>query len=103
MLLAFLIIAFAIWYRTRTINQPLEKLVDSIQKSQSGVPSSATLPISDTYEIQVLNTSFNRLKNSLKKYAESLQAVTAEKDKIVDEVTFASEIQLNLIPNNKKT
>ncbi len=102
-LLAFLIIAFAIWYRTRTINQPLEKLVDSIQKSQSGVPSSATLPISDTYEIQVLNTSFNRLKNSLKKYAESLQAVTAEKDKIVDEVTFASEIQLNLIPNNKKT
>lgn len=58
----FLIIAFSIWYRTRTINQPLEKLVDSIQKSQSGVPASATLPVSDTYEIQVINTSYNLLK-----------------------------------------
>ena len=101
-LLAFLIIAIAIWYRTRTINQPLERLIQSIEKSQSGVPATATLPDSDTYEIQVLNTNFNRLKNSLKKYAESLQEVTAEKDQIMDEVTFASEVQLNLIPNNQK-
>ncbi|HPW25402.1 MAG TPA: phosphoserine phosphatase, partial [Candidatus Syntrophosphaera thermopropionivorans] len=101
-LLAFLIIAIAIWYRTRTINQPLERLIQSIEKSQSGVPATATLPDSDTYEIQVLNTNFYRLKNSLKKYAESLQEVTAEKDQIMDEVTFASEVQLNLIPNNQK-
>ncbi|HOR30532.1 MAG TPA: hypothetical protein PLW71_03935, partial [Candidatus Syntrophosphaera thermopropionivorans] len=47
-LLAFLIIAIAIWYRTRTINQPLERLIQSIEKSQSGVPATATLPDSDT-------------------------------------------------------
>jgi sigma-B regulation protein RsbU (phosphoserine phosphatase) len=99
-ILAFMIIAAVIWYRTHTINEPLEELVDSIQQAGSGDLQPSPGLTSNTYEIQVLQDSFERMKKSLAGYIENLQVVTEEKNRIIAEVTFASAIQRNLVPSN---
>ncbi len=98
--LAFLILAGTIWYRTKALHQPLTELVDSIKLAGEG-DLQASPPIeTETYEIQVIAENFEKMKKSLTGYIDNLQLVTEEKNRILAEVTFASAIQRNLLPKS---
>lgn len=99
-IIAFIILAGSIWYRIRTIHQPLTELVDSIKQTGAGDLKSSPNISSGTYEIQVIAENFELMKMSLTQYIDKLQLVTQEKNRILAEVIFASAVQRKLIPNN---
>ncbi len=98
--LAFLILAGTIWYRTRALYQPLAELVDAIKNAGEGDLQPSPVIEADTYEIRVIAENFEKMKSSLTSHINNLQLVTEEKNRILAEVTFASAIQRNLIPKN---
>ncbi|MFA6721297.1 MAG: SpoIIE family protein phosphatase [Candidatus Cloacimonadaceae bacterium] len=98
--MAFVILAATIWYRSRALNQPLTELVDAIKQAGDGDLQPSPQVNTETYEIQVIAENFEKMKSSLSRYIDNLQQVTQEKDRIMAEVTFASAIQRNLIPKN---
>lgn len=98
--MAFLILAGTIWYRTHALNQPLTELVEAIKLAGEGDLQPGPEIASNTYEIQVIAENFAKMKGSLTGYINNLQQVTEEKNSIMAEVTFASAIQRNLIPKN---
>lgn len=99
-IISFLIIAAVIYARTKSINDPLEELVDSIQLVGTGDLNTSLTSTSRTYEIKVLADAYDKMRASLKDYIGNLQVVTEEKNRILNEVMFASTIQRNLIPAN---
>lgn len=100
-ILSFLTISGVIYWRTHAINEPLEELVDSIKRVGTGdLDSELKSPPTKTYEIEVLADAYAKMKDSLKEYIENLHIVTEEKNRIINEIMFASAIQRNLIPQN---
>jgi phosphoserine phosphatase RsbU/P len=99
-ILTFCIMAAAIYARVYIITKPLNKVVRSIQKVGHGQFDTPLLPQSGTYEIRVISDAVDQMTRSLQKYIVNLQQVTTEKNRIENEIMFASAIQRNLIPNN---
>ncbi len=99
-IVAFIILAGTIWYRSKAVNEPLTELVDSIKQAGAGDLKPSPEIDSNIYEIQVIAENFEKMKSSLTEYIDNLQLVTEEKNRILAEVTFASSIQRNLIPKN---
>ncbi|MGC9362274.1 MAG: SpoIIE family protein phosphatase [Candidatus Syntrophosphaera sp.] len=99
-ILSFVMIAIIIYMRTRSINEPLEEIVSSFKSVGQGDLDIKLQANSNTYEIKALADAYHQMRESLKTYIENLKKVTDERNRILDEVHFASMIQRNLIPQN---
>ncbi|MBW6514187.1 MAG: SpoIIE family protein phosphatase [Candidatus Syntrophosphaera sp.] len=98
--IAFLIVAAIVYGRTHAINQPLKNLVDSLKLVGRGDLDFELSTSTNAYEIKFLTEAFEQMRASLKEYITNLRQVTAERNRIMNEVLFASAIQRNLIPKH---
>jgi sigma-B regulation protein RsbU (phosphoserine phosphatase) len=99
-IIVFLVISIIVYTRTQSVSKPLKSLSDlAIQIGQGDF--SAQLPhTAKTYEIERLTEAFAAMQASLRDYLSNLEKTNLEKNRILAEVRFASEIQKNLIPAN---
>lgn len=98
--LGFLIIALVIYLRTLQIHRPLKEITKAAALIGGG---DFDVPLSDPggiYEIEQLTQGIEAMKLSLKQFIANLSELTIEKEKIQNEVLFASAVQRSLIPDN---
>lgn len=98
--MSFLIIGAIVLGRTHAINEPLKMLVESLKLVGRGDLDSKLSSATNTYEIAFLTNAFEQMRGSLRNYISNLQKVTEERNRILNEVVFASTIQRNLIPKH---
>jgi len=98
--ISYVIIATVIYVRTNSINEPLTELVNSLKSVGQGDLDIKLQTTTNTYEIEVLADAYEQMKEYLKTYIANLKEVTEDRNRILDEVHFASVIQRNLIPKN---
>lgn len=99
-IIVFLTISIIVYSRTLSVSKPLWTLSNIAEKIGNGDFDSQLPEISKTYEIHRLNQAFSAMQCSLRNYIHSLESTNQEKNRILTEVRFASEIQKNLIPSN---
>ncbi|PKN79725.1 MAG: phosphoserine phosphatase [Candidatus Cloacimonetes bacterium HGW-Cloacimonetes-1] len=99
-IIAFLALAIIIYARTLHIYKPIKRLTKVAQEFGNGNFEIELIPTNAVNEIYMLENSFMTMRESLLDYIANLKATTDEKDKIVTDVRFASEIQKKLIPQN---
>ena len=98
-LFGFLVLAFMLWFRVQTLNEPLMDLVEGIKLAGAGDLSPSPPIESESYEVQVIAENFEAMKSSLSTHIENLKELTQEKNRISAELAFASNVQRSLIPN----
>jgi sigma-B regulation protein RsbU (phosphoserine phosphatase) len=99
-ILVFLTISLIIYSRTLSVSQPLRAFTNIAERIGMGDFESQLPDTNSTYEIKRLNQSFASMQSSLRKYIANLDKTNLEKNRILSEVRFASDIQKNLIPKN---
>lgn len=97
---AFLVLITVIYVRTRAIYKNLNPLVESLKRIGAGDFDAPLPPRPKMYEVKILTSAFDMMLSALREHVHNIQTVTDEKNKILDEVLFASAIQRNLIPKN---
>lgn len=97
---AYLVIAAMLYWRTFTLGKSVRPMVQALKQIGAGVFDSPLPHESKIYEISVLTESFNRMQKSLREYVQNIRTVTEEKNRILNEMLFAAEIQRNLVPKN---
>lgn len=100
-ILSFLTISVIVYSRTLSIAKPLSKFTEIAERIGKGDFDTVLPDGQGTYEIEHLSQSFAAMQDSLKEYIHNLQITNQEKNRIIDEVKVASEVQKNLIPTNK--
>lgn len=98
--LGFLLLSGVILAKLLQVNKPLKALTDSAIHIGKGDFDTPMPQNNSFYEISLLTSSFDTMRQSLKNYIENLKRTTEEKNRILGEVNFASTIQRNLIPKN---
>lgn len=99
-ILIFILITISIYYRLGVVLRPLKdfsKVAEEIGYGSLDIE----IPQSNTsLELSTLAQSFRLMQVSLKEYITDLIIATKEKDRIRNDVIYASEIQNKLIPQN---
>lgn len=99
-IIAFICLAVIVYFKIKRINKPLKDLVLAAEELGAGNFDAQAPEAHDYAEIMLLSHSFNSMKESLRDYIVNLSETKAVKDRIQNEVGFASTIQRNLIPPN---
>ena len=93
-----LTLIFILCHRFLIINlRPLSRFVDAANLVSHG-DFNIQLPMVRSREIDALRTSFSDMQTSLTKYIGELEEATASKVAIEQELKFASEIQMQMLP-----
>jgi sigma-B regulation protein RsbU (phosphoserine phosphatase) len=101
-ILVFLTISIIVYSRTQSVAKPLRTFSDIADRIGKGDFETQLPSVSKAYEIERLTQAFAAMQESLKEYIRNLDITNREKNRILAEVRFASEIQKNLIPSNKE-
>ncbi|MDD2228650.1 MAG: SpoIIE family protein phosphatase [Candidatus Cloacimonetes bacterium] len=99
-IIIFLTISIIVYSRTQSVARPLRIYSDIAQRIGKGDFETQLPIVSKTYEIEKLTQAFAYMQASLKEYLHNLDVSNREKNRILAEVRYASEIQKNLIPSN---
>jgi sigma-B regulation protein RsbU (phosphoserine phosphatase) len=97
---AFTVICGGIYVSSLRLNHTLKPIVESFTRIGSGDFQTPLPELPHIRESEVLGEAVTAMQNALQKYVENIRLVTDEKNKILNEVIFASAIQRNLIPKN---
>jgi len=81
-----------------SITRPVTQLVKFVNKVARGKLDEKISIHTSTYEVLTLGLAFNKMIEDLKKYIEENQKITAEKERIANELNVASRIQMSIIP-----
>ncbi len=92
-LLIFLIITVA-----RNITDPIKKLAKATVEIGNGNFNVKLPPINKNDEIAQLNQSINRMQIDLKNYLHNFEEQTISKEKMINELQIAHDIQVSFIP-----
>ncbi|MEQ8224565.1 MAG: SpoIIE family protein phosphatase, partial [Candidatus Eremiobacterota bacterium] len=85
---------------SNSITGPVTQLAEFVKKVAKGELDQKISVKTSTYEVRTLEISFNKMIEDLKKYIEENEKVTAEKERIANEIKVASRIQMSIIPQN---
>ena len=91
----FVVFAFVL---SRTITNPIQKLVKSAERMGSG-DLDTEIPVEGKDEIADLATAFNGMAKNLKAYIADFTAAEAEKERIGTELAVAGNIQDDMLPH----
>ena len=90
--------AVIIYFISRTISKPIIRLTDTVKNTGEGdFDKKSDIVTRD--EIGDLAQSFNKMQDELKLYTENLKVATAEKERIGAELSLATRIQADMLPN----
>ncbi len=84
--------------RSKRISDPLKKLESDVREISSGNLDKRTDVETDD-EIGTLAASFNYMTESLQKYIVDLKDATAREERIASELSLATKIQADMLPN----
>lgn len=94
-----LILAFVLAYRiSKIIALPVIGLTEKVSSLHGDNLDFEWYPTTE-YEIQALAEAFMSLTGRIKNYIEEVKQITAEKERIGAELSVATEIQANMLPN----
>ena len=97
--LAALIIAVIMsWLLSRRIAMPIQVLTEKVGHID-GDDLDFTWDMDTRDETQVLAASFQSLTQRMKSYIEDINHITAERERIITELTIARQIQSSMLPN----
>ena len=82
----------------KRITDPLNRLEEDVKEISQGNFDRRT-QVDTNDEIGNLARSFNQMSASLQNYIEDLKAVTAKEERIASELSVATKIQANMLPN----
>lgn len=99
-IIVFIVISIIVYSRTQNVSKPLRSLSELALQIGKGEFNTPLPEIVKTYEIERLSEAFSAMQASLRDYISNLEKTNLEKNRIMAEVRFASEIQKNLIPSN---
>lgn len=85
---------------TGKITDPIHKLTKEVECLADGNLDNL-ICISTGDEVEELGNAFNSMTGQLKKYIENLAAATAEKERIRTELSLASKIQADMLPDSE--
>lgn len=91
-----LVVVSAIWV-ARTLTRPLLALADGAAAIGAG-DLDARIPVTSTDELGVVAQSFNRMAGDLKNHIGQLAEAITEKARISSDLTVATEIQRDMLP-----
>ncbi|MEQ8190555.1 MAG: SpoIIE family protein phosphatase [Candidatus Eremiobacterota bacterium] len=83
---------------SNSITRPVAHLAEFVNRVAKGELDQKISVSTSTYEVKTLALSFNKMIDDLKKYIEENEKVTAEKERIANEIKVASRIQMSIIP-----
>ncbi len=83
---------------SNSITRPVAHLAEFVHRVAKGELDQKISVSTSTYEVKTLALSFNTMIDDLKKYIEENEKVTAEKERIANEIKVASRIQMSIIP-----
>ncbi|HOZ00610.1 MAG TPA: SpoIIE family protein phosphatase [Candidatus Syntrophosphaera sp.] len=99
-LFILLLVAMGLYLLTRAIRKPVQELVAATKILGRGDFDTPLPEAVGSYESELLAQAFQRMQLSLKDYVQNLQQVTADKNRMLAELQFASQVQRRLIPAN---
>jgi len=99
-IIVFLVISIIVYTRTQSVSKPLKSISELALQIGRGDFNAQLPETAKTYEIERLTEAFAAMQASLRDYLSNLERTNLEKNRILAEVRFASEIQKNLIPSN---
>ncbi len=97
---AFLVMSGVIYVSSLHLNYKMKPMIESFTRIGSGDFQTPIPELPHIRESEILGEAVTAMQNALHKYVENIRLVTEEKNKILDEVIFASAIQRNLVPKN---
>jgi sigma-B regulation protein RsbU (phosphoserine phosphatase) len=100
--LALLVIVGQSLYLHRTLLDPLRKITDEAQRfAHENVLSGSKLSdsINNVDEIGMLAGSIDQMEEKIQDYVEHITAITAERERIGAELSLATRIQEDMLPN----
>jgi sigma-B regulation protein RsbU (phosphoserine phosphatase) len=100
--LALLVIIGQSMYLHRTLLDPLGKITDEAQRfARENVRSGSSLTdsIKNVDEIGMLAGSIDQMEEKIQDYVEHITAITAERERIGAELSLATRIQEDMLPN----
>ena len=97
-LLVLFVLAFSVFFLTTNINRPLSHLMKDLKLLGEG-NLDVTLDVQRNDEIGTLGRTFNQMTTSLKQYIAQKEQEDAARQRIANELEFASMIQLSALPS----
>lgn len=85
---------------TGKITEPIRRLTNEVAKIDGG-NLDYRIDIATGDEIEDLGNAFNHMTDQIHQYIQSLNSVTAEKERIRTEIQVASQLQADMLPNAK--
>jgi sigma-B regulation protein RsbU (phosphoserine phosphatase) len=101
-ILAFLIIVGQSMYLHKTLLDPLSKITNEAQRfAHENVLSGSRLTdsITNIDEIGMLASSIDQMEEKIQDYVDHITAITAERERIGAELSLATRIQEDMLPN----
>ena len=95
---SFVMLGVAYSLISRLINAPIKQLMSGVSRIASG-RLDTRIEISSKDELGLLARTFNRMTADLKESVEKIARENAEKERIGAELTIATNIQANMLPN----
>lgn len=83
---------------TRSITRPIHKLLCNVERIGKG-ELNTKVEVETTDEIGNLAAAFNRMQDDLQAYISQITLITAEKERIGAELSVATQIQADMLPN----
>ena len=97
---AYFVFSGVVYISSLRLNYTLKPVIESFTRIGSGDFQTPIPELPHIREAEILGEAVSAMQNALQKYVENIRLVTDEKNKIMDEVIFASAIQRNLVPKN---
>lgn len=94
---AIVIVVVSILF-TKKLTTPIHKLAEEVARIDGGNLNSP-ICINTGDEVEELGNAFNAMTIQLQKYIKNLKVATAEKERIRTELTLASRIQADMLPD----
>ena len=94
--------SIATYYLKRNVTGPIRKIADEASRfaaENSAGEEGALTGLSNTYEVQTLAESIDKMEHDTLHYIDNLTTVTAEKERIGTELQVAKEIQEGELPS----
>lgn len=101
--LFFVILLGILWLVEKRLVEPLEMIASGINRFAAQKKNLKVVELPELHtgdELELVRNSFSQMMTDITGYVDSLQKVTAEKERIATELNVAKDIQLGMLPQN---
>lgn len=101
--LFFVILLGILWLVEKRLVEPLEMIASGIKRFAAQKKNLKVVELPELHtgdELELVRNSFSQMMTDITGYVDSLQKVTAEKERIATELNVAKDIQIGMLPQN---